>query len=46
MVGSHWRVRLVDFDCLCFKEASSLKKEEEEGKEDKSRSKPGKNGSR
>ena len=46
VVGSHWRVRLVEFDCICLRRSVVSKKEKKKGKEDESRSRPGKNASR
>ena len=45
VVGSHWRVRLVEFDCICLRRSVVPEKEEEEVKEDRCKYKPGRNAS-
>ena len=46
VVASHWRVRLLEFDCICLRRSVVSEKEEKEGKEDKRRYKPCNNASR
>ena len=42
----HWRVRLVEFDCIGLGRSVVSENEKKEGKEDNYRYKPGKNASR
>ena len=46
MVGSHCRVRMVEFDCIWVRRGFVSEKDEKEGNEDKNRSKPDNNASR